>query len=308
MPSSIEAFAGRLRKNARHFHRWAKKRGLTAYRLYDQDNPEFPFTVDWYDGRVVLTAYETKRTSGELVEQARAAVLTELAIAPDRLFAKERAPKKWGEEQYGRLSPSSEPFAVEEQGLRFWVELSGHIDTGLFLDHRLTRARVQDEARGKRFLNLFAYTGAFTVYAAAGGARETTSVDLSKAYLDWAQRNLALNGRSGPSHHFVRADAREWLRSQRDAFDLIVLDPPSFSASKAMRGTLDIQRDHVALLRETLAVLAPSGALYFSTNFRGFQLSAEATALGRFEELTPRSIPEDFRQRDVHRCWRIVSG
>jgi 23S rRNA (cytosine1962-C5)-methyltransferase len=302
-------FADRLRKNARHLRKWAKSRGLTAYRLYDRDMPEYPYAVDWYAGRVQLIAYAGRRTSDP---QAQAEVLRAvqevLEIPLERVFLKSRAPKLWGKEQYERLSAESSPFVVEEQGLKFWVDLSAHLDTGLFLDHRLTRARVRDEAAGRNVLNLFAYTGSFTVYAAAGQARRTTSVDLSNTYLDWAQRNLSLNGLDRPQHKLIRADVRAWLKEARREFDLVVLDPPSFSASNGMRGTLDIQRDHARLLEEALAAVVPGGALYFSTPFQGFQLSGQAEALGEFEELTPRSIPEDFHQRKVHRCWRVVAG
>jgi 23S rRNA (cytosine1962-C5)-methyltransferase len=304
---SAGAFADRLRKNARHLHKWARTLGLTAYRLYDRDMPEYPYAVDWYAGRVQLIAYAGRRTSDpEVQAEVLRAVLEVLEVPEERVFPKSRSPMAWGKEQYQRLSAQSEPFVVEEQGLKFWVDLSAHLDTGLFLDHRLTRARVRDEAAGKNVLNLFAYTGSFTVYAAAGKARRTTSVDLSNTYLDWAQRNLALNGLEKPQHRLIRADVRTWLKQARPEFDLVVLDPPSFSSSKAMRGTLDIQRDHPRLLREALAVVARGGALYFSTPFQGFHLSPEAEALGDFEELTPRSIPEDFRQRNVHRCWRVV--
>jgi 23S rRNA (cytosine1962-C5)-methyltransferase len=304
---SAGPFADRLRKNARHLHKWGKTRGLTAYRLYDRDMPEYPYAVDWYAGRVQLIAYAGRRTSDPVVQtEVLQAVLDVLEVPQERVFLKSREPKAWGREQYQRLSAESAPFVVEEQGLRFWVDLSAHLDTGLFLDHRLTRARVREEAAGKSFLNLFAYTGSFTVYAAAGKARQTTSVDLSNTYLDWAQRNLTLNGLDRPQHRLIRADARTWLKQARREFDLVVLDPPSFSSSKGMRGTLDIQRDHPRLLREALAVVAPGGALYFSTPFQGFHLSREAEGLGDFEELTPRSIPEDFRHQNVHRCWRIV--
>jgi len=198
---------------------------------------------------------------------------------------------------------------VEEQGLKFWVNLGEYLDTGLFLDHRVTRARVREEAKGKRFLNLFAYTGSFTVYAAAGGAKGTTTVDMSNTYLDWAAENLKLNGFAGPKHERIRADVTRWLEDagrEGRTYDLIVLDPPSFSASKKMSGTFNVQRDQLKLLRSTLALLAPSGILYFSTNYTGFQLEADEKLDADFEETTPRSIPEDFHRKDVHRCWRVT--
>jgi 23S rRNA (cytosine1962-C5)-methyltransferase len=190
--------------------------------------------------------------------------------------------------------------------MRFIVNLSDRLDTGLFLDHRNTRARVREESGGKRVLNLFAYTGSFTVAAATGGALATTSVDLSATYLDWAERNLTLNGARGDAHALVRADCLRWLDEARAQWDLVVLDPPPHSTSKAMRGDFNVQRDHRRLLERTLGLLAPGGVLYFSTNYKGFRLEPDGLP-ARFEELTPRSLPQDIHQRDAHRCWRIES-
>ena len=180
------------------------------------------------------------------------------------------------------------------------------------MDHRLTRARVREEARGKHFLNLFCYTGAFTVYAAAGGASRTLSVDLSNTYLDWAEDNLALNQLSDPRHTLLRADAMAWVlaqgRAPEETFDLIVCDPPSFSTSKKMQGSFNVQRDHVRLLEGLRALLNPGGVLYFSTNFLGFEMKDSALRpYARVEELTPGSIPEDFQREAIHRCWRLVA-
>ena len=308
-------FRNRLAKNVRHFDRWAGRRHLTAYRVYDRDIPEFPFVVERYAGCVQLVEYPPRARRASGGEAFRAAVLADvvevLGVPAARVFLKTHLPRPWGGGQATRLGTGGEELVVEEQGLRFWVNLSDRLDVGLFLDHRLTRARVRAEAAGTRFLNLFAYTGAFTVYAAAGGARATTSVDLSNTYLDWAARNLALNGLAGAQHALVRADAVAWLdRAARspERWDLVVLDPPPFSASKGMRGTFDVQRDHLDLLRATLAVLAPGGTLYFSTNYRRFRLDPRASTLGLFEELTPASLPPDVQRGDAHRCWRIQTG
>jgi len=308
------AFANRLRKNLRHLRKWAKREGLTAYRLYDRDIPEFPFVVEWYDGRIHLVEYPRRRTLREgLADAQREAALHTvsevLEVPPEHLFTKTHQPKPWGRAQYGREGQGSERFTVEEQGLRFWVNLGDYLDTGLFLDHRNTRARVRQEARGQRFLNLFAYTGSFTVYAAAGGAKDTTTVDLSNPYLDWAADNLALNGLAGKQHEFIRADATHWMKdaaADGRKYDLAVLDPPSFSTSKRMAGTFNIQRDQVKLLGDALALLSPSGVLYFSTNYQGFQLTAHHKLKAHFEELTPGSLPEDFHRKDSHRCWRVT--
>lgn len=311
-------FDNRLRKNAKHFFKWARRQGLTAFRVYDRDIPEWPFAVDWYDGRVQVLEYPRRRAIREgqaevQREEVLAAVQRVLEVPPERIHTKTHLPKAWGKEQYEREGQQSEKFVVEENGLKFWVNLGEYLDTGLFMDHRNTRARVREEARGKRFLNLFAYTGAFTVYAAAGGAAATTTVDLSNTYLDWAQANLELNGLwspKGSKHELVRADAKQWLEDAAQGssarYDLIVLDPPSFSASKKMTGTFNVQKDHVKLLTHAGALLSPKGVLYFSTNFLGFQLAQDKLRSLAFEELTPRSIPEDFHFKEIHRCWRVT--
>jgi len=310
--STGSPFANRLRKNAAHRRRWAARQGLTAFRLYDCDIPEYRYAVDWYAGRVHVVEYQQRRgraagaKAGQL-DEVRAAIEEVLGVPPERIYVKRKAPKIWGRQQYEKLGSGSERFVVEEAGLKFLVNLGDYLDTGLFLDHRNTRIRVGREARGKRFLNLFCYTGAFTVHAAAGGAVSTTSVDLSNTYLAWLQDNLELNGLAGPQHEIVRADVVRWLRQVRGReWDLAVLDPPSFSASKKMVGTLDVQRDHVELIEGTMALLAPDGVLYFSTNYTAFELDEAALAAFCFEELTPASLPEDIRNVRVHRCWRVT--
>ncbi len=309
-------FENRLRKNARHFRKWARARGLTCFRIYDRDIPEYPYAVDEYGDHIHLVEYPRRRAlQSGTVEQQREEVLATVAhvleVAPEHIHVKTHTPQPWGRTQYERLGQDSERFVVEEQGLKFWVNLKDYLDTGLFMDHRLTRARVREEAQGKRFLNLFAYTGAFTVYAASGGAAHTTTVDLSNTYLDWAEENLALNGLSAPRHTLIRADVLPWLEEQAeepDRYELIVCDPPSFSTSKRMSGSFNVQRDHSRLLAAIRAVLAPGGVLYFSTNFLGFELKDTAIRdFEKVEELTPASIPEDFQRKEIHRCWRMVA-
>lgn len=309
------AFRNRLAKNARHFRRWAERQKLTAYRVYDRDIPDFPYVVERYAARVHLIEYPRRAARGEGGDALRAGVFEDvvetLEVPPEYVFTKTHLPKAWGRDQYPRLQASGEDFVVEEQGLRFWVNLADRLDTGLFLDHRLTRARVRDEVRGKRFLNLFAYSGAFTVYAAAGGANSSTSVDLSNTSMDWTARNLALNSLEARAHLLVRADALNWLSEAAEGperWDIIVLDPPPFSTSKGMRGTFDVQRDHLRILGDALAVLAPGGKLYFSTNYRRFALDARAAELGHFEELTPGILPPDIQRKDVLRAWQVQHG
>jgi 23S rRNA (cytosine1962-C5)-methyltransferase len=210
--------------------------------------------------------------------------------------------------QYRKLGPSGEDFIVGEGGHRFIVNLTDYLDTGLFLDHRQTRALVQRLAARGRFLNLFCYTGSFSVYAAGGGAKTSASVDLSKTYLDWARRNFELNGMDAGRHRLVRADARQFVQDEAAAgqrYDLVVLDPPSFSNSKRMHGVLDVQRDHVALIRDCAEILAPAGELLFSTNLRSFRLDAGALAGLNIADTSAQTVPPDFRNKKIHKCWRI---
>lgn len=309
----VEPFKNRLRKNLRYFRPWAARQRIDAYRLYDRDMPEFPVAVDWYAGRVHLLEYPRRKAIREGLEPTRAALIAAISevtgASTDAVFVKTHEPKVWGESQYERAG-RSERFVVEEQGLRFWVDLGGYLDSGLFLDHRKTRAMVRELASGKRFLNLFAYTGSFTVYAAHGGARSSVTVDLSSTYLDWARDNLKLNALAAPQHRLERADTLAWLGAavkRGDTFDLAVVDPPSFSASKRMEGSFNVQRDHRRLLEQALSLIAPGGVLFFSTNFRSFALDErlESHPGIELEELTPKSLPEDFSRRDAHRCWRF---
>jgi 23S rRNA (guanine2445-N2)-methyltransferase / 23S rRNA (guanine2069-N7)-methyltransferase len=219
-----------------------------------------------------------------------------------------RKPQK-GAEQYAKRENLGERFSVEEAGLKFWVNFRDYLDTGLFLDHRLVRAMLREWAGGADFLNLFCYTGSATVYAAAGGARSTVSVDLSNTYLDWARDNLLLNGFTSEGHELHRADCLSWLEQQEAAgprFDLIFLDPPTFSNSKRMEGVLDVQRDHVGMIRRTMKLLRPTGRLVFSTNFTRFKLDAAALADLSVEDITAESIPKDFaRHTRIHRCFAL---
>jgi 23S rRNA (guanine2445-N2)-methyltransferase / 23S rRNA (guanine2069-N7)-methyltransferase len=234
-----------------------------------------------------------------------------LGLQPDHVVLKVRRPQK-GADQYQKLRDEGRFIEVLEGGLRFLVNLKDYLDTGLFLDHRPTRVMIRDLAEGRRFLNLFAYTGTATVYAAAGGAAATTTVDLSPTYLDWARRNLDLNGFAGPEHGFVRTDCMEWLhRSARDrttkgAYDLIFLDPPTFSNSKSMEGVLDIQRDHAQLIADAAALLSRDGILLFSTNLRRFKLDPDIEAQYEVADITRQTIPQDFsRNPHIHTCLRI---
>jgi 23S rRNA (cytosine1962-C5)-methyltransferase len=313
-PGAESPLAGRLRKRARHLDRWARRSGFTAYRIFDRDIPGYHFAVDRYADWLWVSEYPWSPGSEEdrLHTPRRAellALLPEiLGVPPERTVVSTHQRQRWGETQYARRPEAGQTLLVQEGELQFEVNLGAYLDTGLFLDHRTTRARVGAEARGKRFLNLFAYTGSFTAYAAAGGAASSVSVDLSKNYLDWAQRNLTLNRLSGPSHRLVRQDVEAYLREAASAgerFDLVVCDPPPRSSSRAAEASFEIQRDQGRLLVALRAVLAPAGRLYFSSNLRGFTLEAEPLQGMSVREITPASLPPDFHGTLPHRCWLI---
>jgi 23S rRNA (cytosine1962-C5)-methyltransferase len=305
-------FSNRLRKMLRHHGKWARRKGISCFRVYDADIPEFPLVLDYYDGYLHVAEYKRDHSLSEQEYRiwrsgCREAMKEVFGIPAERIFFKERKPQK-GSEQYERVEEKQhQEIIVEENGLRFYVNLSDYLDTGLFLDHRITRQWVREQSKGKRFLNLFAYTGSFTVYAAAGGAETSLTIDLSNTYLDWARRNLELNGMNGAGHEFLQADVLEWLKAPPEgSFDLIVLDPPTFSNSKRMQGILDVQRDHPFLLRRCYQRLAPGGVLYFSTNFRRFKLDPPDMPGSRIKDVSAASIPQDFRNKKIHYCFEIV--
>jgi len=324
-----EMFANRLRKNAKHVGKWARRQAITCYRVYDADLPDYAVAVDLYqgagpdEGRRLAHVQEYAPPSSvdpELAErrlEAAVALTSEvLGVSREDVAVKVRRRQR-GTSQYERHATRGEFVQVEEEGLRFLVNLHDYLDTGLFLDHRITRSRVRELAHGARFLNLFAYTGTASVYAAAGGATHTTTVDMSATYLDWARRNMALNGYpEGDAHRFVRADVLSWLAEEtwrpqaakRGPFDLVFLDPPSFSNSKRMGGrTFDVQRDHVELVRETVGLLAEGGTLVFSTNLRRFELDTEALSDLEVADITAGTIPRDFeRTPRIHSCYVVA--
>ena len=318
-PDALVAFANRLARSVKHWRKWARRRDLGAYRVYDRDLPEFPLAVDCYvaedeafGSRVHLqeidTGWQQDESTHDTWLAAVRAVVAETFALPMTAVAVKARPKRHGREQHAKTGASGTPFVVREAGLRFEVNLEAYLDTGLFLDHRALRSLVRERAAGRRMLNLFAYTGSFTVYAAAGGALESETVDLSNTYIDWAARNFALNGLDPRRHRLMRVDVLAWLtvaRGEGRRYDLIVLDPPAFSNSKAMTGILDIQRDHAALVGATRALLAPGGELYFSTNLRSFRLDDALARDPAIVDITRETLPEDFRDRRIHRAYRI---
>ncbi|UJP05384.1 MAG: bifunctional 23S rRNA (guanine(2069)-N(7))-methyltransferase RlmK/23S rRNA (guanine(2445)-N(2))-methyltransferase RlmL [Nitrosomonas sp.] len=315
--NQAEMFTNRLRKNIKRLAKWIKQSNVHCYRLYDADLPEYAVAIDVYQGDktwINVQEYEPPGTIDIVkADQRLAGVLQETAklfeIPADQVFLKIRRKQK-NTDQYEKLSNSRHFHVIEEGGCKFWVNFEDYLDTGLFLDHRPMRALIQQQAAGKRFLNLFAYTGSATVHAAIGGALSTTSVDMSNTYLEWAQRNFELNGMRG-KHMLVRADCTQWLSEQARArrkpqFDLIFIDPPTFSNSKKMEGAFDVQKDHALLIQNAAALLAPGGVLYFSTNFRRFKMDQAALAYLHIEDISGNTIPEDFkRNTKAHYCWKI---
>jgi 23S rRNA (guanine2445-N2)-methyltransferase / 23S rRNA (guanine2069-N7)-methyltransferase len=314
-----QMFANRLRKNLRQLEPWALREGIECFRLYDADMPEYAFAIDLY-GREPRQVYVQEYAAPKSVAEEGArerrreafAVLPEVLGVPlAQVHARTRKPQKGSsqyEKQGGREAGEARQ-VVNEGGLKFWVNFRDYLDTGLFLDHRRVRALLRDWASGADFLNLFCYTGSATIYAAAGGARSSTSVDLSNTYLEWARQNLLLNGLDGPQHRLERADCLEWLelaRSGGAAFDLIFLDPPTFSNSKRMQGVLDVQRDHVGMLRRSMALLRPGGRLVFSTNYTRFRLDRGALAELAIEDITTSTISRDFeRHAGIHQSFVV---
>ncbi|MFA6045222.1 MAG: class I SAM-dependent methyltransferase [Phycisphaerales bacterium] len=308
-------FGACLAKNLRHLRRYPS-RGITCYRVYERDVVDVPLIIDLYEGRAHVAEYEREH-SRSAAQQAdwwdlmRSTIAREAGIPPALVFTKEKHRQR-GLTQHEKQDESNQTFVVQEANLKFEVNLSDYIDTGLFLDHRLTRAMVRDESRAKRLLNLFCYTGSFTVYAAAGGATSTTSVDLSNTYLEWAQRNLALNNFWPGPHRLVRSDVREFLATHPPGqhYDLAVIDPPTFSNSKATKEDWEVAAQHAEVLELTSRLLSPGGVVYFSTNYRRFKLDEDRIAAAGFttREISRRTVPPEYRNDRIHRCWRLVKN
>lgn len=315
-----QMFANRLRKNFKSALDWAQREAIDCFRIYDADMPEYAFAIDQYgDGAgnrwVVVQEYAPPRTvdakaARQRRDEALAVIPHELAIPSDRMFVRERRQQKQGT-QYQKLAREREFDVVREQPYRFFVNFTDYLDTGLFLDHRPTRRLIAELASGKRFLNLFAYTGTATVYAAGGGAIASTTVDMSRTYLDWAKRNLALNELATPAHGFVQANCLTWLEEQRTTarrWDLMFIDPPTHSRSKRMTEDFDVQRDHAKLLNLARELLTPRGTIVFSNNYTRFKLDANALAAFEIEDISRNTVPEDFsRNLRIHCCFLLRS-
>jgi 23S rRNA (cytosine1962-C5)-methyltransferase len=305
-------FRNRIVKVQKHLDKTAKRLNVSCYRLYDHDLPEFPFCMEFYADKLYIAEYKRRHGMGEeehdeWMEKCLEIIREVLRVPKENIFLKLRQRKPGRLGQYQKLEDKKSEFIVEENGLKFIVNLSDYLDTGLFLDHRITREKVRAESRDKSVLNLFAYTGSFSVYAGAGGAKEVVTIDLSKTYLQWSERNMQLNGFTDErKYKFVHADVLQYLPGiPGDTFDIIVLDPPTFSNSKRMDNFFDIQRDHVSLINECLRILNKGGILYFSTNFRQFDLDKEKIRSSSIKDITRQTTPFDFEKKLFRLCFQI---
>lgn len=305
----------RIQKNYSKLLPWSERHNITAFRLYDRDIPSYPFIVDLYNDYTILydrreeMDFQSQRLGR--FEEIQTAILQGLGRDAQKLILKVRQRQQEGS-QYNRVSDLGKQIKVQETQARFWINLTDYLDTGLFLDHRLTRQMIFKLAKGRHFLNLFSYTSSASVFAALGSAKSTTSVDLSNTYLNWSQENFALNGiltsdvptPSSP-HAFVNADTMTFLQNDNGIYDLIFLDPPTFSKSKKFEGTFDIQRDHKELIELTVAKLSKQGTLLFSTNRRDFRLDLEGLKKLSVIDITAKSIPKDFHDGKIHKLFQI---
>lgn len=313
LTKSAEMVANRLRKNQKALRKWLKAEAIEAYRLYDADLPEYNAAVDIFGDHVVVSEYappknvDLAKSEARLLDLMRA-VETVLEVPSERLTLKQRK-KGRSTQNYGRMGGSGKLMPVREGQMSFLINPRDYLDVGLFNDHRPMRRRILETAGGKDFLNLFAYTGSVTVAAALGGARSTTTVDLSNTYLDWAEKNMAHNHiEVGVKHRVIRADVTHWIKEAAPEYDLIFLDPPTFSNSKNTSGTWDVQRDHVFMIKTAARLLRQGGLLYFSTNFRRFKLDNAAfeTSGLKVTDITPETIPQDYaRNPKIHLCFEV---
>ncbi|MDU7436860.1 MAG: bifunctional 23S rRNA (guanine(2069)-N(7))-methyltransferase RlmK/23S rRNA (guanine(2445)-N(2))-methyltransferase RlmL [Klebsiella pneumoniae] len=310
-----EDFANRLRKNLKKFEKWARQEGIECYRLYDADLPEYNVAIDRYADWVVVQEYAPPKTVDAHKARQRlfdiiAATIAVLDMVPNKLVLKTRERQK-GKNQYQKMAEKGDFIEVQEYNARLWVNLTDYLDTGLFLDHRIARRMLGQMSKGKDFLNLFSYTGSASVHAGLGGARSTTTVDMSRTYLEWAERNLRLNGLTGRAHRLMQADVLGWLRESTEQFDLIFIDPPTFSNSKRMEDAFDVQRDHIRLMTDLKRLLRKGGTIMFSNNKRGFRMDHDGlAALGlKAQEISQKTLSQDFaRNRQIHNCWLITAA
>lgn len=302
-------FYNRLKKNIKKLDAWAKQANYQAYRIYDRDIPEYPYIVDRYDDYYIVFEKGKKLTEEEIslrqrkVDDIRQAILELCQTSEEYIYFKDRKVQK-GLDQYTKLSNQTKKIIINEGNVKFLINLTDYLDTGLFLDHRPIRKRVQKLSKDKKILNLFSYTCSVSVHAAIGGG-EVTSVDLSKTYINWGRENFVLNDIEPSKHHFIVGDCLKYLSECKDKFDLIFIDPPSFSNSKKFEGVFDVQRDHEKMLEQAKELLNPNGLIIFSNNLRSFKISEKLKTIFQINDITKSSIPMDFNDSRIHHCFEL---
>ena len=304
-----QILANRVKNRYAHLRKKFARENIECFRLYDWDIPEVRAVVDWYAGHIVVAEYVREQTGPDWLPKMAEAVAEALNIPANHTHLKRRQTMTEDGHRYHRLNSTGHRFQVRERDLRFWINLDDFLDTGLFSDHRDTRVIIEKVAAGKDFLNLFAYTGAFTCAAAKGGAKRTVTVDRSDTYLKWARDNMELNGLMGPQHTLIQSDVDHFLEKTlhgRERFTLAIVDPPSFFRDEKKGTAFDINRDHPHLIKNVLKVMLAGSTLFFSTNHQGFEPRMDDLPVREIKELTPKTIPEDYRNKHIHRCWQIT--
>lgn len=314
-PAKAEMFTNRLSKVFKHKSKLAKRKGVSCYRIYDHDMPEFPFSIELYENNIYIAEYLRRHgmedDQHEVWLMSCLSIIQQITGVPtDNMYCKQRKRQSHREGQYEKLSTEQVNFTVQENDLQFLINLTDYLDTGLFLDHRITRERIKQMSNGKRVLNLFCYTGSFSVYAAAGGASTVCSVDLSKTYLSWSEKNMGLNEFVDKTkYQFIHADVKQYLKTlSPNSYDVVVMDPPTFSNSKRMKDILDIQRDHVEMINDMLNAMSTNGILYFSTNFSKFVLDQTAIESTTIKNITKATTPFDFEGKLKRWCYEIIKN
>jgi len=301
-------FKNRIRKNYKHIRKWAKRSETNCFRIYDRDIKEYPVSIDFYGGQFCIhyyfSHYQELGPPPELENKVIDTLTSLFSTSPDCLFWKNRIKRK-KIEQYEKIDASDAYFIVYEYGLKFWVNLSDYLDTGLFLDHRETRQLIAKASQGKDLLNLFAYTSTFSVHATAAGATSTTNVDLSNTYIHWSQENFKLNNINLSNHSYVRADCLKFLEEESLTYDLIIIDPPTISRSKKMEYFFDIQVEYFKLITKAQRLLRPNGLIFFSTNSRHFFFDQTLFPTGSVRDITKQTLPLDFHNQKIHKSWII---
>jgi len=306
-----EMLANKAKKNHKHLKKRFARQGIEVFRIYDWDIPEIRAVVDWYAGHLVVGEYTRAQSTPEWLPMMGKALAVAFCVPMDKVHLKQRKAGKQNGKRYKRIDHTDTKIVMGERDLKFYVNPCDYVDTGLFSDHRNTRLMVREMARGKDFLNLYCYTGAFTCYAAKGGAATTTSVDRSETAVNWVRENLELNGISSESNDVIQKHTPEFLEKAKKegrTFDLAVVDPPSYSTTMTTGEAFDIVKDHPWLLNAVVSIMRPQSTIFFSTNHQDFTPKLDVLPISSFEEITEKTIPEDYisKRKTIHRCWKII--